>query len=249
MSLRFPKIPYPGSKGRLAPDLVKMMPRCGRIFLDVFTGRGNVFFAAAQVLRFKRWCLNDMFTFPFFEALLKTGGHIDVPERTKEEFEKMRLLHDNPKAILLEPYLTYNGGGYKRAGFGGNRSASAGSYSQTLVRCAKILVSKRARILGLNWLEAISGLGSDDFVFFDPPYYGADVRAYNSACFDHATMVKVLLKAKFRWMLTEYEQEFYLKAFGRPCFKREMQLCCDGLGFRHRQEHVWRNFDDAGCVR
>jgi site-specific DNA-adenine methylase len=44
--------PYPGGKARLAPALVAMMPQNGRLYLEPFAGRGNVFFRAAQILKF-----------------------------------------------------------------------------------------------------------------------------------------------------------------------------------------------------
>lgn len=241
-----PKIPYPGAKGKLAPTLVEMMPSHGRLYMEPFVGRGNVFFAAALSLKFKKWHLNDISTSPFFKALIKTDGYINVPDRTKNEFKKQKLLFqkDDARAILLEPYLTFSGGGYAKAGFGGLRSANATGYTKTLIQCATILRSKKAKITNLDWKRLdLRRLTSDDFVFLDPPYYGADVRAYSNE-FDHAGMIKMLLNAKFRWMLTEYEQEFYLKAFGEPCFRKEMQLACDGgRGKRRRTECVWTNYN------
>ncbi len=55
-------------------------------------------------------------------------------------------------------------------------------------------------------------------------------------------MVALLSEAKFKWMLTEYEQDFYLKAFGKPCYRKVVQLACDGRGTKSRTECVWRNY-------
>lgn len=239
---RPPKISYPGAKGRLAPWLVGMMPSSGRTYVEPCVGRGNVFFAASS-LNFKRWWLNDTITSSFFEALMKTGGCIDVPDRTQEEFnkQKLRFQEGDITAILLEPYLTFSGGGYKKAGFGGKRSAKAIGYSRTLRQCARILLSHTVKITKLDWKKlGLERLTSDDFVFFDPPYFGADVRAYSNR-FDFVRMVDILSNAKFRWMLTEYEQDIYLKAFGKPR-KKQVQLACDGRGNRRRVECVWTNY-------
>jgi len=243
---RPPRIDYPGAKGKLAPVLVSMMPSQGHAYVEPFVGRGNVFFAAASVLKFEKWMINDIATAPFFNAILEKGKHIRVPERTRLEYLKQKQLFQqgDPRAVLLEPYLTYSGGGYKKGGFGNKRGVSALEYTKRLCRCAEILFTSKARITDVDWKElALERLTPSDFVFLDPPYYGADVRAYSSKGFDFFGMVEVLSKAKFKWMLTEYEQEFYLKAFGKPCYTETVQLACDGgRGRRRRTECVWKNF-------
>jgi site-specific DNA-adenine methylase len=245
-SERPPRIDYPGAKGKLAPILVSMMPSQGHTYVEPFVGRGNVFFAAASTLNFEEWTINDIATAPFFKAIIEKGKHIKVPERTRPEYLKQKQLFQcgDPRAILLEPYLTYSGGGYKKGGFGNKRGVSAREYANRLRRCAELLSASRAKITALDWKELkLTTLSESDFVFLDPPYYGADVRAYSSKEFDFFGMVDVLSKAKFKWMLTEYEQEFYLKAFGKPCYTENVQLACDGgRGRRRRIECVWKNF-------
>jgi site-specific DNA-adenine methylase len=241
---RPPRIPYPGAKGRLAPFLVDMMPNSGRRYVEPFVGRGNVYFAAALKLDFFQWHINDISTAKFFRALMETEGKIRIPMRTKMEFEKQRKLYqlNNPKAILLEPYLTFSGGGYKKGDFGGKRSANAMGYASTLCRCASIMLATHPRVTELDWKNLrLDDLESDDFVFLDPPYLGADVRAYDSR-FDYCEMVSILKRARFKWMLTEYEQNIYLEAFGEPCCRRVVQLACDGRGNRNRTECVWTNY-------
>jgi site-specific DNA-adenine methylase len=236
--------PYPGAKGKLAPSLVKLMPNEGKIFFEPFAGRGNVFFASANNLNFSQWWLNDIQTAPFFHALKKVKNIPIVPERTKEEFYKQKFLFEqnDSQSILLEPYLTFSGGGYKKGGFGGNRSAKACSYAKTLFRAGQILKKCRTRITQIDWeLIDFSQFTEDDFIFFDPPYFGADVRAYSNK-FDHLKMVGLLKKARFRWMLTEYEQPFYLENLGEPNCQIKVQLACDGNGTKKRIECVWKNF-------
>ncbi len=237
-------IPYPGAKGRIAPVLVSMMPSNGYTYMEPFAGRGNVFFAAAPILKFDKWVINDISTAPFFRAIIDKGATIRVPVRTRCEYVRQKSLFQkgNVRAMLLEPYLTFSGGGYRNGGFGGKRSANAGGYARTLRRCAEILNKSSAIILSVDWKSlGWESLTERDFVFLDPPYYGADVRAYSSK-FDFHAMVKTLSGARFRWMLTEYEQDFYIKAFGRPCYTKRMQLACDGRGLRRRTECMWKNF-------
>jgi site-specific DNA-adenine methylase len=242
--MRAPTIPYPGAKGRLAPFLVSMMPKDGRFYIEPFAGRGNVYFAAVEVLNFRHWWLNDIATAPFFNALMTLGKTIKVPERTREEYFRQKQLFatGDPRAILLEPYLTFSGGGYKNGGFGSLKGANAINYAKTLHRCADALTVASAKITNLDWQSLKwETLTREDFVFFDPPYYGASVRAYTNQL-NFAALTRLLSRAKFRWMLTEYRQDFYLKALGKPCYTRSMQLACDGKGVRTREECVWKNF-------
>jgi site-specific DNA-adenine methylase len=241
---RPPMIPYPGAKGRLAPVLVSMMPKVGRLYLEPFVGRGNVFFAAATSLDFQRWHINDISTAKFFKTLKRVGDKVKVPQRTREEYERRKALfkRGNAGSILLEPYLTFSGGGYAKGGFGGARSANAQGYTKTLRKGKELLDQTAAEITAQDWHDLdLDSLTADDFVFLDPPYFGADVRAYSNK-FDFDGMVKALLKAKFKWMLTEYRQDFYVQAFGEPCWTKPVQLACDGRGNKTRVECVWKNF-------
>jgi len=244
-----PTIPYPGAKGRMASTLVSFMPESGGLYVEPFAGRGNVFFAAAQRLSFASWQLNDIATAPFFLALQEHGGRVKVPERSREEYDRQKSRHKvgDPRAILLEPYLTFSGGGYSKGGYGGARSATSTGYTNTLRKCNAILKSTSATVTSLDWREmGLESLTSDDFVFLDPPYYGADVRAYTSVGFDHEKLVATLQKARFRWLLTEYKQPLYTKKLGRPFYEREVQLACSrlgtSLGTRSRVECCWRNY-------
>ncbi len=172
--MKIPKIPYPGAKGRLAPILVSMMPKGGRTYVEPFAGRGNVFFAAALALKFSVWRINDIATAPFFAALKERGGRIRVPRRTRGEFVRQKRLFEegSPRARLLEPYLTFSGGGYRKGGFGGKRSASAAGYTKTLNLCSEILARTDPLITGDDWKSlGLKSLGDQDFVFLDPPYF------------------------------------------------------------------------------
>jgi site-specific DNA-adenine methylase len=231
----------------MAPKLVSFMPAGGKTYVEPFAGRGNVFFAAALNRKFHRWRLNDVATAPFFEALRDCGAEIRVPERTREEFYKQKRCFEegDPQAVLLEPFLTFSGGGYKKGGFGGARGATAESYAETLRRCSRLLRRTAARISAADWKALkLQTLTEDDFVFLDPPYYGADVRAYSSGQFDYEGLVGLLQHARFRWLLTEYRQPFYVKKLGEPFYQREVQLACTKLGkvTRTRIECCWRNY-------
>jgi len=109
--------------------------------------------------------------------------------------------------------------------------------------CHRLLTVTDARITDLDWQQMdLDSLTKHDTVVFDPPYYECDVRAYPNA-FDHMAMVKLLCGAKFRWMLTEYDQDFYRKYLGKPFLRLNVQLmgtnADKSLGER-RIECVWK---------
>jgi len=56
-------------------------------------------------------------------------------------------------------------------------------------------------------------------VYLDPPYKDASVTAYSDKTLDHGEMMQMLLNAKFKWVLSEYENEIYkplTEKFGEP---------------------------------
>jgi len=248
--IKGPTIPYPGAKARLAPTLAAFMPSKGRVYLEPLVGRGNVFWTVALNHSFEHWHVNDISTAPFFDALRTVGDGIAVPPRTRKEFyrQKAKYADGDPAAILLEPYLTFSGGGYKKGGFGSKHGPTVAGYQNALRRCYDIMHATRVKISRCDWRKLkLDGLTHEDFVFFDPPYFGADVRAYTNK-FDFDGLLGTLKRAKFRWMLTEYRQPFYVEALGEPQLQKSMQLACDGIGTRQRVECVWTNFADSKVV-
>jgi site-specific DNA-adenine methylase len=107
-------IPYPGGKGRLARFIISQLPKQGRSYVEPFVGRGNLFWAATEAgLQYDKWWINDIVTIPFFRAVKHAGHMLKVPIRCRAEFERQRQasLSGDSTAILLEPYLTFSGGG------------------------------------------------------------------------------------------------------------------------------------------
>jgi site-specific DNA-adenine methylase len=247
----YPTIPYPGGKGRLAPILVSFMPPKGRLYLEPFAGRGNVFWAACSSrLGFQKWALNDIRTARFFEAVRTIGGTFEVPARSREEYfhQWKRFRQGDPQAILMEPYLTFAGGGYGRGGFGGKKSASALGYTETIRACHSLMLSTGVEVTSLDWTELDwSSLGTDDFVYFDPPYIGGDVRAYRQGDVSHGDLLRLLKGARFKWLLSGYDHESYIRELGQPFYAEDMQLAVTnpriaGKGEGRRVECVWRNY-------
>ena len=117
--LDVPSFAWPGGKSLLSRIIVEHVPKRGRKFIEVFGGRGNVFFRAASLgLQYQEWVLNDPLTAPFFRAVRELGSIISVPKRSQKEFQKQKRLAEegDPRAIVLQPYFCFNGGTYHSGG-------------------------------------------------------------------------------------------------------------------------------------
>src|SRR5271157_4871465 len=151
--MRHPSIPYPGGKARMAKQIVAVFPQKGRIFVDAFAGHGNVFWAAAETLSYTEWWINDISTAPLYEAIKAIGNTLEIPVRSKEEFYRQwdRYRLGDLGAVILQPYLTFGGGGYGSAGPGGKKSAGQEGYTRTMRRCHEILHRTSARVTALDY--------------------------------------------------------------------------------------------------
>jgi site-specific DNA-adenine methylase len=240
-------IPFPGGKARLARTICSFAPRSGVTYCEPFAGRGNVFWTAAGLLKYRRWWLNDMRTAPFFEAIRRVGDKIDVPYRTRNDAHGTKELYrryrddDSDEAILLEPFLTYSGSGYHGGGPRGS-GAGAGSerYTKALRDCHRIMHAVRPVVTDWDWTKAVARLGPDDFAYIDPPYLTSRTRTYSEDDIDHKRLASVLKKAKFRWILSHYLHPVYLSTLGDPFFSQEMNLFV-AKGHDIRTECLWSN--------
>ena len=245
-------IPYPGSKGRLARFIICQLPKQGRSYVEPFVGRGNLFWAATCAgLQYDKWLLNDTVTIPFFRAIKQSGHALKVPTRCRAEFERQRrsFTSGDSTAILLEPYLTFSGGGYLGAGCKGgdgksNNGVSSAGYERTLRECHKILHQTKPKLSSLDWREmGLEDLGPQDTVVFDPPYPNGNVRSYSDATVDYEALVDLLLRARFKWLLCGYAHPVLCR-LGQPFWARDVHLLCIRGEQEPRTECLWRNFPD-----
>jgi hypothetical protein len=245
---RVPQIRYPGSKGGLAKTIVGFMPDFGRLYVEPGVGKGNVFWAAATYLHYEEWWINDLQTAPFFHALREIGDSIIVPEFTPEEFERQKAAFaaGSKEALLIEPYFTFSGCGFDFSGPKGIREhlSTPAGYERTLRSCNRILHRTNARITGLDFKNMhLEELGPDDFVYFDMPYRSGNVQSYSPETVDFPYLFRLLEKANFRWLLSEYPESIYFEHFGDPCFAQEVRLLCTRIGEEQvRTECLWKNY-------
>jgi D12 class N6 adenine-specific DNA methyltransferase len=247
-------IPYPGGKARLARFIISQLPKQGRYYVEPFVGRGNLFWAAACAgLQFDKWWLNDIATAPFFEAIRKLGDKIEVPQCARHEYERQRDAYSSgdPTAILLEPFLTFTGGGYLHSGFRGDKrgDVSPVRYQKTLRECHKIMSRTRPRLSNSDWREmGLDELGPQDTVVLDPPYTNTTPLSYTDATVDYHELVDLLLRAKFRWVLCGYLHPA-LHRLGNPSWAKDVRFLCPRREEARRTECLWTNLADDVAVK
>jgi D12 class N6 adenine-specific DNA methyltransferase len=245
-------IPYPGGKGRLARFIISQLPKQGRSYVEPFVGRGNLFWAATEAgLQYDKWWINDIVTIPFFRAVKHAGHMLKVPIRCRAEFERQRQasLSGDSTAILLEPYLTFSGGGYFGAGCKGsdgmsNNGVSLAGYQKTIGKCHGILHQTKPKLSSLDWRQmGLEDLGPEDTVVLDPPYPNGNVRSYSDATVGYEALVDLLLRARFRWILCGYPHPVLCR-LGKPFWARDVNLLCIRGKQEPRTECLWRNPKD-----
>ncbi len=247
-----PRIPYPGGKGRLSKTIVSFLPKRGRTFVDLFAGKGNIFWeAASQGLEYRDWWVNDIATSCFFHAIKQAGHKLRVPTRSRTEYERQRQasISGDLTAILLEPYLSFSGGGYFTAGCKGGTGrdknyggVSASGYERAIHQCHDLMQKTQPRVTNLDWRKlGLEGLSDQDVVFLDPPYPASNVRTYTEDTVGYDELIETLLNARFRWVLCGYLHPLLCR-LGEPCWAKDVKLLCVRGEEEGRTECLWSNF-------
>lgn len=252
-----PSFPYPGGKASLSSEIIKYIPQKGRKFIDVFGGRGNIILRAIhEDFDYEQWVVNDILTAPFFRAIKSHGDTFVAGEKVQEEYDRCAesKQQGDAYALLMEPWLCYNGGTYEANGMrglgGGKRSPK--SHTQHIRMAHKLLCEKNVKVTALDWLDClkVEELTSDDFVIVDMPYIGSDAGAYSAESVCPTEVIEHLQNAPFRWAFCEYDQPLYFATLGEPVFKKEVQLRACML--RHirekRTECLWVGGGKANFV-
>ena len=192
-----PTIAYPGGKARLAKKIVSFLPKQGRTYVEPFCGKGNIFWAAACAgLQYDRFWLNDHATIPFFSAIKQVGSAIEVPQCTRQENDQQRHAYSSgdSTAILLEPFLTFGGGGFFFSGFRGENKrggVSSLAYQNMLRKCSLIMNRTSPRLSSLDWRQMrLDELGPQDTVVLDPPYPSTNAYSYTDKLLRPSSLIR-----------------------------------------------------------
>lgn len=241
-----PSFAYPGGKHYQRRWLMGYVPATvSGTYVEPFAGRGNVYWLAARTISASGWWLNDLATAPFFR-LLKASTDSELSALVgdeyppKEHYETLKRTPSEPRAIVMEPCITFSGGGWGQ-GYRGSKAPTIVGYKSRLIEAAKTLRETDAKITAVDYAEVLSELGAGDFAFVDPPYIGCDVRSYKASAINHKELAASLAGAKYDWVLTEYENEVYTSVLGPPVGTKSEKLKVTGSAdFRAmRTECVW----------
>jgi site-specific DNA-adenine methylase len=239
--------PYSGGKMTLANHIHRFTPTSGHIYTEPFAGLAALYWKMALTAEYEQWRLNDIRTAPFFRALATHGHIVEVPARSHEEFMRQYAAFrlGDPTAILLGPYFSYNGGFYDKGERKNKGSVTPGTYEARLRMSHSIVTVTQPIVTAFDWRLVVTDLGSDDFAYFDPPYKDCKVGSYRADGINHEQLVDELLRAPYKWLLSEYEHPVYAR-LGKPFWRKEVQLRT--TNFRHdggkqkRVECLWRNY-------
>ncbi len=246
---------YPGGKYKLSLELMRYFPKNAGVYVEPFAGRGNVFWCVAHHIRhqFTGFWLNDIKTAPFF-WLLKGSTPAELKDYVlgdtgyeypgEEEYQWLSAHRNTPRAVVMESFLTFSGGGWG-AGYCccGKSTGTVEGYLDKVLTAGRVLRDLDMRVTALDYSQVLEQCGPRDFVYLDPPYMNTSVRSYSSTQLCHRSMVNTLLGAKYAWALSEYLKPRYLMSLGPPIAKWSQRLSVTGSEMsavdRRRVECLW----------
>jgi len=235
-----------GGKARIRKWLVNLFPQAGNRYIELFAGRGNVFYYAKSTLDYNYWILNDI-DINFMYSITKSNFE-NLPEKIeKEDFEYWKSRGDMISK-LIEPRITYGGKGYDY-GYSGDCGTHIGyrkeNYKENC-KLASYMLDKSVTLFECDWknLFNIITVDENDFVYCDPPYHGSESIPYPNI--NHEDLLTFLKNAKFKWALSGYESSLYLDILGEPQNKkvRNSEIKSSNHGKKVDViECLWRNYD------
>ena len=240
-----PSFRHMGGKARLRKWLVNHFPKNGICYMEVFCGKGNVYFHAAQELKYSWYALNDIDN-SFLSALYSIDTNLLPQTVCKEDFEKWKT-DKGEIAKVIEPRITFAGKGYAY-GYSGTSGIHVGytkeNYKKVCDEAQRILKTYPTTLLNHSWddEQLYVGLGRNDFVYFDPPYLGTTASYGN---IDHEKLIKFLNSASFRWAVSGYDTTLYdsLKYTGKYQIERNSEIKSSNKGQKSGvMEVLWTNY-------
>lgn len=234
-----PAFSFQGGKARIREVLVGFFPKVGGRYIELFAGRGNVFFEAVLRCHYKSWELYDRDA-SFLEAL-KIADLNELPDSVpKSDFAEYAESHETI-AKVLEPAISFSGKGYD---FGYQKERyNYGSYFMKCCEAQRLLAN--TSITSAHWAGfKFHDLKSEDFLYLDPPYYQTEGPYPN---IDHLALLKILNGLPCKWALSGYQDMLYsrnLKFKRLYSFDRNAEMKGSLAGFRNQvEETLWMNYD------
>ncbi len=238
-----PFFPYQGSKANIRTWVIQFMPQKGRMYVEPFGGRGNMFFLAKQQLNFKKWQINDLNSSGFFNNLA-SADVTQMPDAVDQNaFADYKANRQDAWSQILEPEISHLG--HYRGGYKGNYSKDnswkfdKNKYADRVNSAKESL--KDVQITNVSWDQLpYSKYGSQDFIYFDPPYLGTDNRYYKDI--DHNAFLDTVKSLKARWMVSMVNHPLYVEKLGEPVAVKDRQATLRAVQKKSERltECIWK---------
>lgn len=239
-----------GGKSRIANWLCNHFPLEGNTYLELFAGRGNVFFTAINKLQYSQWILNDKYEYKFLNALNNINIELLPDEMNDQLASHYKSFPGSNVAKVIEPLITFGGKGYQHGFKLDNRKRYNKLLLSRKIKLCKVLFEiNKVNIWGLNWKCALSKfkqcLNENDFVYCDPPYYETKASYPNIS---HYELICELNELKCKWAISGYDNSLYrdeLKYENKYTIERNAEIKGSlslSNGTSRVLEHLWTNY-------
>lgn len=192
-------INYTGNKYKILKQIVPLFPNNINTFVDVFGGSGTVMIN----VRAKHYIYNELsdWVYSMFNGFISNecDSIIDKVDSIIKEYQlsktnaegylKLRNDYNNGRKDWVTLYVLccyafnsqgrFGNNGKFNMPFGKDRSCFSDRQRENIIRMKTIFESKNVKCTNQSFDNIdYSLLGENDFVYFDPPYYGS-VAVYN----------------------------------------------------------------------
>lgn len=239
-------------------DWVQHRGRLYWLASDKFKDRTKEFYAKSRA-RTRKAAMQELITFvqakmaahpeidftqPVVPGTRLNVSWVDILNQTKERMaketeEKLSL----PLSPAIEGYVSRDGGTFDSTGPKGSGGGITKKGMDRTFRQAGLLLKKnwkRTKLTKLDYRDVLAQCRPGDMVYLDPPYRNANLRTYDTHSIDFSGLIKTLLRAPFRWVLSEYQDDddFY-RVLGDPILRIRTYK---GTG-EPAEECLWSNFE------
>ena len=253
---------YPGSKWKIAPEIVKRIPE-HHAYCEPYFGSGAVFFSKEPS---DIELINDLDNNVaiLFRCIRddpeKLAGIVAATPYSRFEYERVFSVDDEAddfSRALSFLIACWQGYGFRTNGYReGWKNDVHGRESMYALRNwynlpGKVLeVAERLRYVQIDnrpALEVIKRFNhSDVFIYIDPPYL-LNTRSGRQKQYrhemtdaDHEELIKTILRSKAKIMISGYESEMYNDYLGG--WHKEFFQSCARYNNGNRTEVIWMNY-------
>ena len=230
---------YQGSKRRLAPLILDLIPRRMARLVEPFAGSGAVSLACAGGHRSQKYWLNDLNqplsellslivnepekTSNFYRSIWhdRHANHLEHYYSIRDEFNRT----NDPRLLLyllsrcVKGSVRYNSDGHFNQSPDKRRLGTNPNRMQTNIMLVSMLLRGKSVFTSLDFREVFSRISVGDVVYMDPPYQGTsgsrDHRYSSGIHYDDFVAALEYLNRKGVRYLVSYDGRLGNKMYGK----------------------------------